>query len=105
MTNIAGIINDNAPKLVATAASLIGQLAVGLVNAIPTLVDNIPQIIEAIVSVFMAFNWLDLGKTIITMFKNGITAMVGAVKGAAGNVFERHQQYAEKLAVYTFEPR
>lgn len=86
VTNIAGIINDNAPKLVATAASLIGQLAVGLVNAIPTLVDNIPQIIEAIVSVFMAFNWLDLGKTIITMFKNGITAMVGAVKGAAGNV-------------------
>lgn len=86
VTHIAGIINDNAPKLVAAAASLLGQLAVGLVNAIPTLVENIPQIIEAIVSVFMAFNWLDLGKTIITMFKNGITAMVGAVKGAAGNV-------------------
>ena len=86
VTNIAGIINDNAPKLLATAASLIGQLAVGLVKAIPTLVSNIPQIIKAIVSVFLAFNWINIGKTIITMLKNGIVSMVGAVKGAAGNV-------------------
>ena len=86
VTNIADIINDNAPKLLETAASLIGQLASGLVQAIPTLVSNIPQIIEAIVSVFLAFNWLDIGKTIITMLKNGITSMIGAVQSAAGNV-------------------
>lgn len=86
VTNIAGIINDNAPKLIETALYLIAQLAKGLVEAIPALIANIPKIIEAIVSVFMAFNWLDLGKTVISMFKNGITAMVGAVRGAAGNV-------------------
>lgn len=86
VTNIAGIINDNAPKLIIAAANLIGQLAVGLVKAIPTLVANIPQIIEAIVAAFMAFNWIDLGKTIITALKDGIVAMVSAVQGAAGNV-------------------
>lgn len=86
VTNIAGIINDNAPKLVETAFSIIGQLAMGLIQAIPTLVANIPQIIQAIVAVFTAYNWLDLGRTIITALKNGMIAMVGAVKGAAGNI-------------------
>lgn len=86
VTNIAGIINDNAPKLVIAAAELIGKLAMGLIQAIPTLVANIPQIIQAIVSVFTAFNWINLGQTIITMLKNGIMAMVGAVQGAATNV-------------------
>lgn len=86
VTNIAGIINDNAPKLVIAAAELIGKLAMGLIQAMPTLVANIPQIIQAIVSVFTAFNWINLGQTIITMLKNGIMAMVGAVQGAATNV-------------------
>lgn len=87
ITNIAGIINDNAPKLLLTAAELIAKFAMGLVKAIPTVIQNIPKIIEAIVSTLLAFNWLNLGRTIITMLKNGITAMVGAVKGAAGNIF------------------
>lgn len=86
ITNITGIINDNAPKLLLTAAELIAKFAMGLVKAIPTVIQNIPKIIEAIVSTFLAFNWLNLGKTIITMLKNGITAMVAAVKSAAGNV-------------------
>lgn len=86
ITNIAGIINDNAPKLLLTAVELIAKFAMGLVKAIPTVIQNIPKIIEAIVSTLLAFNWLNLGRTIITMLKNGITAMVGAVKGAAGNI-------------------
>lgn len=86
ITNIAGIINDNAPKLIATAASIIANLAVGLVKAIPTLVKNIPQIIEAIVNVFLAFNWINLGKNVITALKDGITSMVASVKTAASNI-------------------
>lgn len=88
VTNIAGIINDNAPKLIETAIYLIGQLAIGLIQAIPTLIANIPQIIQAIVAAFTAFNWLSLGKTIITGIKNGITSMIGAVKTAGKNVLD-----------------
>lgn len=88
ITNIAGIINDNAPKLLSTAAVLIKNLAVGLIKAIPTLVANIPQIIQAIIAVFTAFNWLNLGKTIITKLKDGIVAMVGNVKASAQTILQ-----------------
>ena len=88
VTDIAGIINDNAPKLIETAAELIAKLAIGLIQAIPTLVENIPQIIQAIVAVFMAFNWVNLGKTIIASLKNGIASMVSAVQGAAKNLLD-----------------
>lgn len=86
ITNIAGIINDNAPKLIATAAKIILNLAIGLVKAIPTLVANIPKIIEAIVAVFLAFNWVNLGRNIVTSLKDGIASMAASVKTAASNI-------------------
>ena len=86
VTNIASIINDNAPKLLKTAVVLIGKLAIGLIKAIPTLVKNIPKIIQAIVAVFTAFNWINVGKNIITSLTKGIKNMVGQAKSAAGSV-------------------
>lgn len=83
VSNIAGIINDNAPKLLATAASLIGQLALGLIQNIPVLVANLPQIIMAIADVITAFNWINLGGTIIKGLANGIKNLVGTIKSAA----------------------
>ena len=85
--NIAGIINDNAPKLIVAALTLIKNLAIGLVKAIPTLVKNIPKIIQAIVSAFLAFNWLSLGKNLMTALKDGIKSMGPAIKTTAGNIF------------------
>lgn len=84
---IAGIINDNAPKLIVAALTLIKNLAIGLVKAIPTLVKNIPKIIQAIVSAFLAFNWLSLGKNLMTALKDGIKSMGPAIKTTAGNIF------------------
>lgn len=88
VTNIAGLINDNAPKLLAAGLKLIVMLGQGLLQAIPTLIANLPQIIQAIVDVFTAFNWLSLGKNIITMLRDGITSMVGAVRTAWQGVFD-----------------
>lgn len=85
--NIAGIINDNAPKLVVAALTLIKNLAIGLVKAIPTLVANIPKIIQAIVSAFLAFNWLSLGKNLMTALKDGIKSMGPAIKTTVSNIF------------------
>ena len=81
VTNIAGVINDNAPKVLVSAAKIIATLAKGLIDAIPTLVANIPEIINAIVNTLLAFNWLNLGKSIIELLGNGIKAMSGAVTG------------------------
>lgn len=85
ITNLAGIINDNAPKILATGVTIITNLAIGLVRAIPLLIANLPKIITAIVSVFTAFNWLSLGKNIVTGIIKGIKNLPSLLKGAAKN--------------------
>ena len=86
ISTFANIINDNFPTILMKGAELLGQLALGLIQAIPTLIANIPQIIAAIVDVLMAFQWLNLGKSIIKFFGDGITSMVGFVKTAGTNI-------------------
>lgn len=81
--NIAGIINDNAPKLLMAGVQLIVVLGKGLIQAIPDLIAALPQIIQAIVSTLQAFNWVNSGIYIITLLRNGIISMVGAIASAA----------------------
>lgn len=85
ITNLAGIINDNAPKILATGVKIITNLASGLVRAIPLLIANLPKIITAIVSIFTAFNWLSLGKNIVTGIIKGVKNLPSLLKGAAKN--------------------
>lgn len=97
ISNIAGIINDNAPKLLAAAANIIWTLAKGLVQAIPTIVQNIPKIIGAIWDVFTAFNWMNLGKTIITGLTNGIKALAGNVSTVAKTIAQNFKIFISDL--------
>lgn len=103
VSNIANIINDNAPKLLVTAGKLILTLAKGLIQAIPTLVQNIPKIIKAVVDVFLAFNWLKIGKQIITFLKNGIVGAVGLVKTAGTKVKDTIVNVIKTLPQRLFE--
>lgn len=86
ITTFANVINDNAPTILLKGAEIIWKLITGIISAIPTLIQNIPKIIEAIVSVIQAFQWINLGRNIITWFKNGIENMIGAVKTAGKSV-------------------
>lgn len=86
VTNIAGIINDNAPKILATGVQIIVTLGKGLIQAIPTLIANIPEILNAIVNVFLAFNWLNIGKQLVTAIGNGIKGAGSFLSGAAKEV-------------------
>lgn len=86
VSDLANTINDNAPKIFAAAWDIIKTLGKGLIDAIPTLIANIPQIISAISDTITAFNWLNLGKTIITALGNGIKAMVSLVKSAGTKI-------------------
>ena len=63
--NIAGLINDNAPKILAGAVGLMVQLGKGLIDSIPLIIQNMGKIVEAIVSVISAFNWMNLGASIL----------------------------------------
>ena len=84
--NIADIINNNAPKLIAAGLQLIAQLVIGLIQAIPTLIANIPTIIEAIVKAITAFQWVNIGKSVITALGNGIKNAAGSLAGAGKNI-------------------
>ena len=86
VSKFANIINDNFPTILAKGVQLIWELIKGLISCIPDLIANAGKILTAIVDVFTAYNWLNLGKNIITWFKNGITNMITAVKTAATNV-------------------
>lgn len=88
VTNIAGIINDNAPKLLATGITIIGHLVMGILQAVPTILTNLPQIVVAIVSVFSAFNWVNLGTKIIGLFKTGIKTIATTIPPSLHDIMQ-----------------
>ena len=88
VTNIAGIINDNAPKILAAGVQIIAALAKGLIQAIPTLIANIPEILNAIVNVFLAFNWLNIGKQLVTAIGNGIKGAGSFISSSAKTIVD-----------------
>ena len=86
VTNIAGIINDNAPKLLQAGWNMLVTLAKGIINAVPALIDNFPAIIEAILAVWRAVNWMQVGIDIINLIKSGISALFTAIPELLRNV-------------------
>ena len=86
ISKFANIINDNFPTILKKGVELVWNIIKGLIQAIPDLIQNIPKIITAIVDVWEAFNWVNLGKNAIKFLKDGITSMLGAIKTAGKNV-------------------
>lgn len=86
ISKFANVINDNAPTIIKAGIGIIKDLIVGIIKAIPTLIKNIPKIITAIVDVWQAFNWLDLGKKAITLLKDGILKAASLVKNAGQKI-------------------
>ena len=80
--NICGVINDNMPKILAQGVSIIVQLIAGLVQTVPSLLANWKKILEAVLSVISAINWLNIGKTILTGVANGVKSMSSSLLNA-----------------------
>lgn len=97
VSDIAGIINDNAPKLLVAGVQLIVTLGQGLIQAIPALAANLPQIIQAVVDVWTAFNWLDLGGKVIKLMGSGIKNMAGFVSSSVKGMMEQPIAYLKSL--------
>jgi phage-related protein len=101
ISTFANIINDNGPTVLMCGLKLIAKLALGIIQAIPVLIANIPKIITAIVDVWSAFNWINLGKMAITGLGNGIKALFGFLKstgkGALDTVLINIMLLPEKL--------
>lgn len=97
VSDIAGIINDNAPKLLVAGVQLIVTLGQGLMQAIPALGANLAQIIQAVVDVWTAFNWLDLGGKVIKLMGSGIKNMAGFVSSSVKGMMEQPIAYLKSL--------
>lgn len=88
ISEFANVINDNFPVILMKGVELLWQIITGLIQTIPDLVAAIPSIISAIVDVWSAFNWAQLGKNAITFLKDGMLKLVGAVKNAGKSIGE-----------------
>lgn len=97
ISNIAGLINDNAPKILQAGIQIIVTLVKGIINAIPTIIANIPQIIGAIVDTITAFNWINLGATIIKTLGNGLLSMANGLKGFMQSTLSGALDYLKSL--------
>lgn len=69
------------PDLFVMGAMLLGELAVGLVNEIPTLVSNVPVIINAFFEAFKANSGVfeGIGRNLVISLQNGISSVIGGV--------------------------
>ena len=95
--NLAGLINDNAPKLLAGGVALIVSLARGLIQSIPLLVQNAGKIVEAILAVISAFNWLNLGANILKGIANGVKSMGSGLLNAFKSGFSGALNWIKSL--------
>lgn len=75
-------VTTNAPMMIQAALSLALALAQGLVQAIPTIIESIPKIISGIVETLTSFNWVAVGKTVLSLLASGLRAAGGLLKSA-----------------------
>lgn len=87
VSNLANAFSNSASMIFIKGIQLIGELIRGLLNAIPTLVSNIPKIIKAMVDVFFAYQWFNLGKNVVNGIKNGFNAMKNNLVSTVKNTF------------------
>lgn len=95
--NIAGIINDNAPKLLAGGVSLIVQLASGIVKAASLIPQHFGKILEAVLAVISAINWVSIGGKILTSIGSGIKSMGGSLLNAFKSAFSHPIEWLKAL--------
>ena len=72
---IPEFIEKYLPKILESGVSIILQLALGLIKAIPSLVKSIPQIVDGIVRAFRSNSgeFSNIGRNIIEGIRNGIS--------------------------------
>lgn len=79
ITNIAGVINDNMPKILKAGLDIIVMLGKGIIDNLPVIVANMGNICQAVISVVMAINWLDLGVKLLTGIINGLKSIASQI--------------------------
>lgn len=90
-------IGAHLPELLESGIELVGQLIAGLIKAIPDLIAAIPDVIVGITDTLLKYDWIQIGKDILTGLANGILGFVGTVvdaaKEAAGKIADAFKDF------------
>ena len=95
--NIAGIINDNMPKILSTGVNLIVALVKGIFQAVPSLLANWQKILQAILSVISAVNWVNIGGNILKSIGDGVKNMGPALLNSFKSAFSHPLEWLKGL--------
>lgn len=95
--NIAGIINDNMPKILSTGVNLIVALVKGILQAVPALLANWQKILQAVLSVISAINWLNIGGNILKSIGTGVKNMGPALLNSFKSAFSHPLEWLKGL--------
>ena len=85
---IAATIASHLPEILQKGIELIGQLIAGMISAIPDIIASIPQIIAGVADTLMSYDWLQIGKDIVTGIANGLKSSLSTIIDAAASVGE-----------------
>lgn len=86
VAKLVGTIAEHLPEIIKSGFRIVTKLAVGLIDAIPELVSKIPEIISSIVNAFGEFDWLSIGRDIISGIGQGVAEMAGSLVESVANV-------------------
>lgn len=92
-----GLINDNLPKLLVAGVQMLITLGQGIINAIPDLLANIPKIFEAVIAVWSALNWIDLGKNLIKWVTDGIINLSSQIPNAVKTIGQNAKNFFSNI--------
>ena len=95
--NIAGIINDNMPKILSSGVNLIVALIKGILQAVPALLANWQKILQAILSVISAVNWVNIGGNILKSIGDGVKNMGSALLNSFKSAFSHPLEWLKGL--------
>lgn len=97
ITNIADTISQSMSIILGKGAEIIMNIISGIVGAIPNLIDNFDNIIQMIISVWEAIQWLDLGKNLINGIKDGIVALKDGFVDFVKNIFNNVKDWIKNI--------
>lgn len=83
ISKFANLINDNMPTIFKKGCEIVWELIKGILSLVVELVKNWKSVLNAVVDVWEAFNWLNLGKKCLELMSKGLKAAWGLIKSAA----------------------
>lgn len=81
----AHTVLQNLPQILQAGIELIGKLLAGIIQAVPKIIAAIPGIVSSIGQKFLSYDWLSIGKNIISGIASGVANAAGNLVNAAVN--------------------